>query len=59
MSAGGATIARLRFEFLGDLKGYRESLTTAETEGNAAAKTWGRHSATPSARRRRPAGSAG
>ena len=42
MSAGGgSTIARLRFEFLGDLKGYRESLTTAKTEGNAAAKTLG------------------
>lgn len=42
MAAGsGSTVARLRFEFLGDLKGYRESLKTAKTEGDAAAKTLG------------------
>jgi hypothetical protein len=40
-SGGGSTVARLRFEFLGDLKGYRESLKTAKTEGDTAAKTLG------------------
>lgn len=40
-ASSGSTVARLRFEFLGDLKGYRESLATAKTEGNTAVKSLG------------------
>lgn len=41
MAGNASTVARLRFEFLGDLKGYRESLKTAKMEGEAAADSIG------------------
>ena len=40
-TSGGATVARLRFEFLGDLTGYRSALKAAKSEGDAAAKSMG------------------
>jgi hypothetical protein len=40
-ASGGATVARLRFEFLGDLAGYRSALKAAKSEGDAAAKSMG------------------
>jgi hypothetical protein len=41
MAGNATTVARLRFSFEGDLKGYRESLKAAKSEGDAAAKTAG------------------
>jgi hypothetical protein len=41
MAGSSTTVARLRFSFEGDLKGYRDSLKTAKAEGDAAAKTMG------------------
>ena len=40
-SGSGTTVARLRIEFIGDLKGYQDSIKQAKTEGDAAAKTLG------------------